>query len=114
VGGVAYRPNDEWRLLVEPGLLVATAGADRILALETADRAAADELVAAWETDRIEADELSAEARELLDRLGAAGITSPRLAGAAPYGSRRVNTRRLGERCFYESQVAIGAFSRSR
>src|SRR5262249_5660979 len=72
-----YFPSAHWSLQHEDGLLVLSAGADELFAIEDVDPGAACELVDAWRSETIDAESLSAPARETFDRLVAAGVVTP-------------------------------------
>jgi bacteriocin biosynthesis cyclodehydratase domain-containing protein len=77
-----YVPSSHWSLQHEDGLLVLSAGADELFAIEDVRTDAAVELVEAWSAETIDADSLSAPTRDVFDRLVAAGIVTPACSDA--------------------------------
>jgi hypothetical protein len=92
--GRQYAPPREWRLIYDRGLLVLSAGADRLYALEDVTEAAAAELISCWEHEELDDGRLSVDARELLGRL-----VECHLLEASPIGPvGRIAVRWAGER----------------
>jgi len=89
-----YAPSREWRLIYDRSLLILSAGADRLYALEDVTEAAAAELISCWERAEFDDAHLSVDARRLLDRL-----VECRLLEAPPIGTvGRIAVRWAGER----------------
>jgi hypothetical protein len=87
-------PSDCWTLLDEGGLVVVSAGADELYAIDDATSEAAAELTEAWQARSIDREKLSPAARELLDRLVTAGIARPELSEWPP---RKVALLQVGD-----------------
>lgn len=68
-----YRPSPAWILTNEDGLLVLSAGADRMYGLDDLDDETAAELLASWEQGSICPDVLSTRARQAAEELIEAG-----------------------------------------
>jgi bacteriocin biosynthesis cyclodehydratase domain-containing protein len=93
--GRLYAPSREWRLIYDSGgLLVLSAGADRLYALEDVTEAAAAELISCWEHEEFNDGQLSVDGRELLARLVECRLLEARTSG--PVG--RIVVRWAGER----------------
>jgi hypothetical protein len=92
---VRYVPSDRWSLRSDGELLILSAGADEIYAIEDCTADAAAELTAAWEREAIDSASLSADAGRLVGRLVAAGIVEPELPAGRAW---RVALRYVGDR----------------
>ena len=92
--GRLFSPPREWRLIYDRGLLVLSAGADRLYGLEDVSEGAAAELISCWECDEFDDDQLSVDGRELLVRLVESRVLEARPSG--PLG--RIGVRWAGER----------------
>jgi bacteriocin biosynthesis cyclodehydratase domain-containing protein len=77
----------------EEELLLVSAGADRLYALEDVDETTAFELMAAWHCGSIDPESLSSSAGAAFDELLAAGIIERRLPAGSP---RRIGWRWVG------------------
>jgi bacteriocin biosynthesis cyclodehydratase domain-containing protein len=92
--GRTYAPSREWRLIYDRGLVVLSAGADRLYALEDVTEAAAAELISCWEHEEFDDGQLSVDGRNLLDRLAECRVLEARPTG--PVG--RIAVRWAGTR----------------
>lgn len=75
-----YRPSPAWSLTYEDGLLVLSAGADRLYGIDDLDDESAAELLAAWERGNVSPDALSTRARAAAEELLEAGAVESAVA----------------------------------
>ena len=92
--GICYVPDSEWRLIFDHGLLVLSAGADRLYAMEDVAEETANELIERWDQEQLDAAELSPPALELLSRLVDVGLLRRSSVDELP---QRIGVRWAGE-----------------
>jgi bacteriocin biosynthesis cyclodehydratase domain-containing protein len=102
---VGYGPSKHWTVRSESGLLILSAGADELYAIEDVPPDTAAELTAAWEREWVDRESLSPAATELFDQLVAAGIARAELPDEQPW---KVTVRQVGDP-LHELESALSA-----
>jgi hypothetical protein len=91
-----YIPSERWSLRHEDGLLILSAGADELYAIDDVVPETAAEFAAAWNDDAFSRESLSAPAKGLFDQLVTAGIVVPELLERRRW---RVASQCVGDGC---------------
>jgi bacteriocin biosynthesis cyclodehydratase domain-containing protein len=93
---VRYIPSERWTLRHEDGLLLLSAGADELYAIEDVVPETAAELAAAWQRETLSYESLSAPARAVVEQLVTAGIVVPERLERRRW---RVTSQCVGDGC---------------
>lgn len=90
-----YVKNENWNIVYENGLLVVTAGADHIFAIEDVTEQTGDEITGLWKSNTIRPNKLSDSAKAIFEQLLAAGVFIPKITKQT---TRHIRIEWIGDR----------------